>query len=320
MEVRILRYYLKVFSIFLFLIILLFVTYIFFITNKKKLINKDVFEISKGENIEIVINNNFNKTNNLDLIIYKIYYRIYSLLSNNIIHYGDFNIDKNTSYYKFLKIVTQPSNVLNKITIIEGWSKKELNNELSKYFDDNYSIDYNDILSDTYYFGKHESFDSIIKKFKEFKKKYIISKKNNIFFDNFDQKDLLIIGSLIEKEGLDTLDKRNISSVIMNRLNKGMKLQIDATVIYAITDGNYNLNRNLTYKDLKIEHPYNTYFIDGLPPNPISYVGTKTIDIILENYKSEYLFYFYNNILKKHVFSKNYNEHRKKLNEYRNKK
>ena len=50
-----------------------------------------------------------------------------------------------------------------------------------------------------------------------------------------------------------------------------MKLQLDATTIFAITNGNYHLDRPLQIKDLKIKHPYNTYYIKGLPPSPISY-------------------------------------------------
>ena len=130
----------------------------------------------------------------------------------------------------------------------------------------------------------------------------------------------MIIGSLIEREGLDYDDKLKISSVISNRLNKNMKLQIDATVVYIITDGKNNLNRNLNYSDLKIINPYNTYVFKGLPPKPISYVGTKTIDIILERYKSDFLFYFFDNTIKKHIFSENYEQHRTKLNEYRDNK
>ena len=76
-----------------------------------------------------------------------------------------------------------------------------------------------------------------------------------------------------------------------------MKLQIDATVIFALTNGNNELNRKLTFKDLKIDHKYNTYKYKGLPPSPISYVGTKTIEIVLENYKTEYLFYFFQQLL-----------------------
>ena len=106
----------------------------------------------------------------------------------------------------------------------------------------------------------------------------------------------------------------------MNRLKINMKLQIDATVIFSLTDGYKNLERNLTLNDLKIDNPYNTYKINGLPPNPISYVGHKTIELIFEDYKTDYLFYFYNSFENKHIFSVNYKEHLKRLNEYRSKK
>ena len=109
------------------------------------------------------------------------------------------------------------------------------------------------------------------------------------------------------------------SSVIFNRLNKGMKLQIDATVVFALTNGNFDLKRKLLLNDLKINHPYNTYIYKGLPPKPISFVGKKTIDIIFENYKSDFLFYFFDKSLKRHIFSTNYKNHIKKLNEYRSK-
>ena len=66
---------------------------------------------------------------------------------------------------------------------------------------------------------------------------------------NRETNEIMIIGSIIEKEGLDREDKKKISSVIFNRLNRNMKLQIDATVIYAITKGQYNLKRKLDDKD-----------------------------------------------------------------------
>ena len=131
---------------------------------------------------------------------------------------------------------------------------------------------------------------------------------------------LLIIGSLLEKEGIDDFDKKVIFSVIQNRLQKKMKLQIDATTIFAITNGKYDLERKLNLKDLKIQHPYNTYYIKGIPPGPISYVGKKTMELIFENYKSKYLYYFYNNVVKKHIYSETYTDHKRKLSEYRNKK
>ena len=135
---------------------------------------------------------------------------------------------------------------------------------------------------------------------------------------SFDE--ILIIGSLLEKEGIDYQDKRKIYSVIMNRLKLNMKLQIDATVIFSLTGGKKILDRKLTFADLKIESPYNTYKNYGLPPGPISYVGHKTIELIFEDYKTDYLFYFYNSFENKHIFTLDYKDHLKRLNEYRSKK
>ena len=92
---------------------------------------------------------------------------------------------------------------------------------------------------------------------------------------------------------------------------------LSAIALFLISKIKYKINRNLNYSDLKIDNPFNTYKINGLPPQPISYVGSKTIELIMENYKTNYLFYFYDTFEKKHIFSKNYKNHIKKLNEYR---
>ncbi len=319
LEVQILRYYLKVFSIICILFISFILFYAFILINNNKLIKKGIITIKKGENISTVINKNISYKNKNIFNILKYSYIGYASLFNKNIHYGKFNFDTNASFLDLIRTITKSSNILNKITIIEGWSKSDLIIELNKFFDNIEDIDYSDILADTYYFTQDESFESFKKRVKKVKENYLKNNISNIFFNKYNTKDIMIIGSLIEKEGLDYIDKRLISSVIINRLDKNMKLQIDATVLYALTNGKYNLNRDLRYKDLKIKHPYNTYNIYGLPPDPISYVGTKTIDIILENYKSKYLFYFYNKELKKHIFSLTYDEHKIKLNDYRKK-
>ena len=195
------------------------------------------------------------------------------MINKNIYHYGDFNIQNESSLIDFLNIISKPSNILSKITIVEGWNKKKLDLELSKHFPDFYSIPYHKIIADTYFLQKNTSFDSFIEKLIKVKKNYFSKHKNNNLFIKYSEDELMIIGSLLEKEGLDTEDKKQISSVIFNRLNMNMKLQIDATVLYAITNGNYDLERKLLISDLKIDHPFNTYLNKGLPPEPISYVG-----------------------------------------------
>ncbi len=315
--VQILRYYLKVCSKYFIIIILTIVIVLFITLNQKIKIKKEIVSIPKGQNIIEIIDENFHINSLFHKYLYIFYYKFYNLLFNKFIHYGDFVIDEKISYIKFLKIISNPSNLIYKITIVEGWSKNDLNKELSKHFSNYKTISYNDILADTYYYNKGEGFNKFLQKLKTFKKDYF-SNINNELLEKYSNDEIIIIGSLIEKEGLDYYDKKKISSVIMNRLEKKMKLQIDATVEFAITKGEYKINRKLTYNDLKIDNPFNTYKINNLPPSPISYVGTKTIDIILENYKSKFLFYFYDNRIKKHIFSIDFDDHKKKLNEYRN--
>ena len=320
MEVQILLYYLKVFSIIIIIIFLIFFISFNLSINKKLLLDNEYLVVPKGENISNIINTKIKNLNFLEIYIFKFYYNLNSYLFNKQLHYGDFYLGKNITFHKFLEILYEPSNILNKITIVEGWSKKELEYELSKHFTDIKEIPYNDILADTYFYEKNENINFFFNKLKKYKINYFEKFKENILNKNYNNEEIMIIGSLIEKEGLDYYDKKKISSVIFNRLKINMRLQIDASVLFAITDGEYNLNRNLNLSDLKFKHSFNTYVNYGLPPKPIAYVGTKTIDLIYENYKSDFLFYFFDNSLNKHIFSNDFENHKKKLNEYRNQK
>ncbi len=319
MEEQILHYYLKIFSIFILFITIFFILSTYNLFFKNYLINKENVIIQKNESIDSIINNNFNNIKNYERLFIKSFYKLY-YFNNKRIHYGEFIINTQTSIYEFLKIITSTSNLVKKLTIIEGSTKYDLNEKIIDIYNISKFIPYHEIIADTYFINPSENLNELIVKLKKYKKDYFNNKRNNNLFSKYTDKEIIIIGSLIEKEGLDYEDKRKIFSVINNRLDNNMKLQIDATVIYAITDGKYNLERKLTYNDLKYNHPANTYIRKGLPPNPISYVGTKTIELMLENYNTDYLFYFFNENKKKHIFTKNFSEHKKKLNEYRRSK
>ncbi len=320
MEGLTLHYYFKIFSVSLISVFLSISIYISYLFNKEIKLNDNPLKIEKGEKIVNIISKNIYNYSTLDFEIIKFYIKINHFFKKKIIHYGDFNINDKASLFEFINTISQPSNILNKITIVEGWSKKQLNLELSKYFKDFHTIPYENIIADTYYFQNNISFESFLKKLKKDKQNYIETYQNNKIFNKFNQIEIMTIGSLLEKEGLDYQDKMLISSVIYNRLNKKMKLQIDATVIYSLTNGNYDLDRKLLKSDLKTNHPFNTYLYNGLPPKPISYVGKKTLDILFENYLTDFLFYFFDYSLNRHIFSKTFKEHKKKLNEYRNRK
>jgi len=311
---QILRFYLKVFSF-----LLIFIIYFFYIFLVREVnLKNDYFYIKKNENYINIIDDNI-IDNNINLFIYQLTLRTL-LLVNNKIHFGKFKLKKNPTYYQILKTIVLPSNMYNKITIVEGWSKSNLNIILLENFNDFFELNYNKIIADTYMISNGASFlqfkKLLDKRFLLIKNKY----KEHPLSEKYSFDEILVIASLLEKEGLDFEDKKKIYSVIMNRLNLKMKLQIDATVIFSLTGGKRDLERKLTYADLKFKNPYNTYINYGLPPGPISYVSHKTIELIFEDYKTDYLFYFYNSIENKHIFSLNYKNHLKKLNEYRSKK
>ena len=319
LEEQILRFSLKIYSYILVIFFFISSIYTLYSLNKNLNLVNEAFTIQKGESIHTFYHKNIKNLNSIDLFIVKIYFNLFKFISNTHIHYGDFILEKNISSIQLLNIISRPSNVLNKITIVEGWSQEQLNNELSKFFDNINIIPYEDIIADTYYFNRQTSFENFIQNLITYKIDYFRKYENNDIYKFYNTNEIIIIGSLLEKEGLDSLDKKKISSVIFNRLEKNMKLQIDATVIFAITNGKYNLNRKLVLNDLKFDHPYNTYIYKGLPPKPISYVGKKTLDLIFENHKSDFLFYFFDKSLNRHIFSKSYKDHKLKLNDYRNK-
>jgi UPF0755 protein len=101
----------------------------------------------------------------------------------------------------------------------------------------------------------------------------------------------LIMASIIEKETGVADERRQVASVFVNRLNQGMRLQTDPTVIYGITNGQGVLGRGIRASELRAETPYNTYVIDGLPPTPIANPGRASIAAALDPDDTPYIFF-----------------------------
>ena len=304
----------KLFIFFIFLIFLLLFSFLI----KTSINEEKIIAIEKGSSkneISLLI---LNDKSFFEKKLFKIYLQIYDLFVDNI-NYGEFKLNKSSSLIDIAEIISKPSNVFYKFTVIDGWEGYQLENYMKFNYGASIKIDYQDILADTYKYKSTDTLDKIIRLMHLNKNQLFNNYDVNILLNEYSINEIMTIASLVEKEGKNDNDKRLIASVIFNRLNKNMKLQIDASTIFSITRGKFKFARKLEYKDLRINDIYNTYFIYGLPPNPICYVGRKTIEIVLENYKSEFLYYFFNNELNKHVFTKSFQEHIDKLNKYRKK-
>lgn len=146
-----------------------------------------------------------------------------------------------------------------------------------------------------------------------FKKNRLPILKKAAAKSSFTAYELLIIASLIEEEGKSEVENKLISSVIYNRLEKKMLLQLDATVQYALKER----RERVLYKDLEVDSPYNTYLNNELPPTPIASPGAKAVEAAIYPAETDYLFYF---ALPdgSHIFTKDYQEHLKKQRELLN--
>ncbi|MDT0683608.1 endolytic transglycosylase MltG [Roseicyclus sp. F158] len=101
----------------------------------------------------------------------------------------------------------------------------------------------------------------------------------------------MILASIIEKETGVPEERRQVASVFVNRLERGMRLQTDPTVIYGITEGEGALGRGLRRSELDRATPYNTYVIEGLPPTPIANPGRESIAAALDPASTDYVFF-----------------------------
>jgi UPF0755 protein len=126
----------------------------------------------------------------------------------------------------------------------------------------------------------------------------------------------LILASIVEKETAKPSERAIIAGVFIRRLQKGMLLQTDPTVIYGMGD---RYQGNIRRKDLKQPTPYNTYVIQGLPPTPIAMPGREAIHAVLHPAKGKSL-YFVAKGDGSHVFSATLREHVNAVNRYQKKR
>jgi UPF0755 protein len=123
----------------------------------------------------------------------------------------------------------------------------------------------------------------------------------------------IVVASLVESEARVPEDRAKISRVIHNRLEQGMLLQIDATVIYA--RGERREGGRVLFDDLEVDSPYNTYRNPGLPPTPIAVPGRAALEAALNPEEGDWLYYVKYEEDGTHAFSTTNEEHNRRIAE-----
>ena len=318
----------KIYSRLLALVILLIVTSWILVSKDMLAKNSEVFQVESGSSISDVAKELSDKK----LIKSRLFFKSLSkfLGANKKLKSGYYQISPNMSILAFLDNISNGSVMTTKVTLIEG--------KTIKYYFEQLSLDpsleskgsLEDVMQsigvktpydgwffpETYNFNYGESVENVLRRsYKEMQKKV-----SDLWIDRDkglplkSPYDAIILASLIENETALDNEKTLISGVFIRRINEGMRLQTDPTVIYALGD---TYTPPLKKSDLKIDSLYNTYRNKGLPPGAISSVSYQSLYAALHPEKGNDL-YFVSKKDGSHAFAPSYKEHKENIKKYLN--
>ena len=267
-------------------------------------------------------------------------FRLYSLFGNKsrLIQHGEFALKPTDSYSKVLDILVNGKSILHKITFPEGYNLFEMAQSL----EDHQFLEKEDFISfthshqntrellnenlnsfegylfpDTYFFPKPVSpkfvVQAMVRRFLS------IYRQFEHMDTDLNRHQALTLASIIEKETSAPFERNMIASVFYNRLNKGIKLESDPTILYGMLMETGVMPTNIRKQDILRTTAYNTYRIPALPPGPITNPGKEAIKAVFFPKDTPYMFFVSQND-GTHVFTKTYDEHKKFVNKYQKKR
>ncbi len=235
---------------------------------------------------------------------------------------GEYEVPVAASYRDILRLLTNGPTVVRKLTVPEGVTTaaivtivKGADGLVGEVPQD---LGEGTLLPETYHYSWGDTREGLISRMRDRMSDAVAlamaSKSENHPIDT--PAELITLASIVERETSIPSEQPRVAAVFVNRLKRGMLLQSDSTVIYAITRGEMIFERRLTYKDLKYPDPYNTYFKLGLPPGPIANPGKSSLMAAANPLITDELFFVADGF-GGHVFSKSLSEHNRNVAKWR---
>jgi UPF0755 protein len=241
------------------------------------------------------------------------------LMAENNLKAGEYRLTLGLSVLDIATMMRDGQSVLRQFTIPEGLTSHEIVDLLAQVDGLTGEVDAvpkeGSLMPETYRFSLGQSRKELIARMQDDQKKLLeeLWEKRQSGLPFNASREALILASVVEKEtGFRAEERARVAGVFINRLRRGMPLQSDPTVIYAVTKGQNALGRALLRTDLKIASPYNTYENAGLPPDPICNPGRAALEATLNPETNDY-YYFVADGSGGHAFSRTLDEHNRNV-------
>ncbi len=233
---------------------------------------------------------------------------------------GEYKIPRSASPARILSLLQMGDVLLHQVMIATGMSSAQVFDRLmadARLTGEIPVPTEGSILPDTYTFSRGEPRADIVRRMQNSMAATLedlwTKRQSNLPFRT--PEDALILAAIVEKETSKKSELPVVAGVYINRLNMGMKLQADPTVIYPVTKGR-PLGRRILKSELQANNGYNTYIISGLPAGPIANPGKRAIEAVLNPAKTSNIFFVADGS-GGHVFAKTNAEHERNVARWR---
>lgn len=260
-----------------------------------------IFLVKKGEGAkEISIH-----LKEQGLIRYASFFKVYALVQDQAekLQAGEYELSPGMAIPEIVNKLASGDRIKKMITIIEGWTVKDIANYLEVEELDPSLEGY--LFPDTYEISPEDGIEEIVEKMLDnFDKKLTSELREEISSQGKTVHEIVTAASLLEKEVRTFEDKKIVAGILWKRLESNMFLQVDATIAY-ITG---RKTTKILKEELQIDSPYNTYKYKGLPLGPISNPGLESILAAIYPQESQY-FYYLSTPEGETIFSRTLKEH-----------
>lgn len=257
-----------------------------------------------------------------DSRVFRLLSRVY--LDGETLKAGEYEIKAGASMREIIELLKSGKSILYSVSVPEGLTVKQVFRRLSDdpVLEGDLPAELpaeGSLMPDTYKFSRGTKRADIVQQMAAAQKNLIdqIWERRDADLPITSREEFVTLASIVEKETGKADERSRVASVFLNRLEKGMRLQSDPTIVYGLFGGDGKpSDRPIFQSDLEKQTPYNTYIIKGLPPTPIANPGRAALEAVANPSRTSDL-YFVADGTGGHVFAETLDEHNQNVRRWR---